>query len=74
VKDENRADRFTVEINCPRVSETAKRMQAGVIAEVVGVLRHDRWKDKQSKKWTGKVFVAIDPAAGSIRSQGLAAS
>jgi hypothetical protein len=39
-------------------------MRAGVIAEVTGQLRHDRWKDKGSGKWTGKVFVAVDPGEG----------
>lgn len=73
VKDEHRADRFTVEINCPKAAQSAKAMRAGVIAEVTGVLRHDRWKDKASGKWTGKVFIAIDPAAGTLRSKGIAA-
>lgn len=72
VKGEERADRFTVEIACPRTAEAAKPMQAGVLAEISGVLRHDRWKDKATSKWTGKVYIAIDPGAGSIRSKGMA--
>ncbi|MGE0596224.1 MAG: hypothetical protein AB7P07_07660 [Hyphomonadaceae bacterium] len=71
VKDEHRADRFTVEVNCPKAGATAKELKADVLVEAAGVLRHDRWKDKDGK-WTGKVFVAIDPAAGTIRSKGLA--
>lgn len=70
-KDDNRADRFTIEINCPKAAETAKRMRAGVRAEISGVLRHDRWKDKATSRWIGKVYVAIDPGAGTLRSQGL---
>lgn len=72
VKREHRADRFTVEINCSKASETAKTMHAGVQAEITGVLRHDRWKDKASGKWTGKVYVAVDPGQGSVRSKGVA--
>lgn len=47
-------------------------MRAGVLTEVNGVLRLDRWKDKKSGQWTGKVFVAIDPGAGTLRSKGVA--
>jgi len=47
-------------------------MRAGVIAEITGQLRHDRWKDKASGKWTGKVFVAVDPGEGHVRSKGMA--
>lgn len=68
----DRADRFTVEINCPKAAQNAKAMRAGVLAEIVGVLRHDRWKDKATSKWTGKVFVAIDPGEGTVRSKGMA--
>jgi hypothetical protein len=64
-----RADRFTVEINCPKAAASAKAMRAGVIAEITG---HDRWKDKASGKWTGKVFVAVDPGEGHVRSKGIA--
>lgn len=71
VKDEHRADRFTVEVNCPKAGATAKDLKADVLVEVTGALRHDRWKDKEGK-WTGKVYVAIDPAAGTIRSKGMA--
>ena len=72
VKDEHRADRFTVEINCPKAAASAKAMRAGVIADISGQLRHDRWKDKASGKWTGKVFVAVDPGEGHVRSKGVA--
>jgi len=73
VKDENRTDRFTVEINDPKAAATAKAMKKDVIAEVTGKLRHDRWKDKATNRWTGKVFIAIDPGEGSLRSKGVAA-
>ncbi|MBX3430008.1 MAG: hypothetical protein KF779_10530 [Hyphomonadaceae bacterium] len=73
VASEHRADRFTVEINCPKAAKDARAMKAGVIAEVVGVLRHDRWKAKGTGQWTGKVFVAIDPGEGTVRSRGMAA-
>lgn len=66
-----RADRFTIEINCPKAAEAAKAMKAGVLAEITGVLRHDRWKDKASGAWRGKVFVAIDPGQGTVRSKGM---
>lgn len=72
VQSGERADRFTIEINCPKSQLAAKALKPGVLAEVSGALRHDRWKDKQSGKWTGKVFVAIDPGEGKVKSQGLA--
>lgn len=72
VKDEHRADRFTVEINDPKAQAAAKAMKKNVIVEVTGKLRHDRWKDKASNRWTGKVFVAIDPGEGTLRSKGIA--
>jgi len=67
-----RSDRFTVEIYCPKSQEAAKAMRKDVIAEVTGALRHDRWKDKGTGRWTGKVFVAIDPAEGKLKSLGMA--
>lgn len=73
VRDEHRADRFTVEINDPKAAQAAKAMRAGVLAEITGKLRHDRWKDKATSRWTGKVFVVIDPGEGSVRSKGFAA-
>lgn len=72
VTADNRSDRFTVEVNCPKAQVIAKAMQANLLAEVVGVLRHDRWKDKTTNQWTGKVYVAIDPGAGTLRSKGMA--
>ena len=72
VKDADRADRFTVEINDGKAATAAKAMKADVIVEVTGKLRHDRWKDKATNRWTGKVFVAIDPGEGSLRSKGMA--
>jgi hypothetical protein len=39
---------------------------------VSGKLRHDRWKDKGTGRWTGKVFVAVDPGEGAIKSLGKA--
>jgi single-stranded DNA-binding protein len=67
-----RQDRFSIEIYCPAQQEAAKAMRAGVLAEVRGVLRHDRWKIKGTDKWTGKVYVAVDPADGKIVSHGMA--
>jgi single-stranded DNA-binding protein len=72
VKDDNRTDRFTVEINDGKAATAAKAMKRDVIVEVTGKLRHDRWKDKATNRWTGKVFVAIDPGDGSVRSKGVA--
>ena len=72
VKDENRTDRFTVEINDGKAATAAKAMKKDVIVEVTGKLRHDRWKDKATSRWTGKVFVAIDPGEGTVRSKGMA--
>ena len=69
-----RADRFTVEINCPKAAASAKAMRAGVIADISGQLRHDRWKDKGTGRWTGKVFVAVDPGEGAIKSLGKASA
>ena len=42
------------------------------IVEVTGKLRHDRWKDKATGRWTGKVFIAVDPGEGAVRSKGIA--
>ncbi len=72
VNDERRSDRFTVEINDPKAAAAAKAMKQDVIAEVSGKLRHDRWKDKATNRWTGKVFIAIDPGEGTLRSKGIA--
>lgn len=72
VASEYRADRFSIEINCPKAAKEARAMRAGVIAEITGVLRHDRWKAKGTGQWTGKVFVAIDPGEGTVRSKGMA--
>lgn len=72
VKDEHRADRFTVEINDPKAMAAAKAMRKDVLVEVTGKLRHDRWKSRATGQWTGKVFVAIDPGEGSVRSKGIA--
>ncbi|MGE0045347.1 MAG: single-stranded DNA-binding protein [Hyphomonadaceae bacterium] len=72
VKGEHRADRFSVDIFCPKQQAAAKAMRAGVLVEVEGKLRHDRWQNKATKAWTGKVFVAIDPGEGTVRSKGMA--
>lgn len=72
VRDDNRTDRFTVEVNCPKAQTVAKAMDENVLAEIVGQLRHDRWKDKETGRWTGKVYIAIDPGAGTLRSKGMA--
>jgi single-stranded DNA-binding protein len=72
VRDDNRTDRFTVEINDGKAATTAKAMKKDVLVEVTGKLRHDRWKDKATNRWTGKVFVAIDPGGGTVRSKGMA--
>lgn len=68
----DRADRFTVEITCPKAANTAKALRAGTLVEVQGQLRHDRWKDKTTSRWTGKIYVAIDPGQGQVRSKGMA--
>jgi single-stranded DNA-binding protein len=70
--DNGRTDRFTVDVLCPKAGASAKAMRAGVIAEVHGKLRHDRWKDPETNRWIGKVYVAIDPGEGLLCSQGLA--
>ena len=72
VRDEHRTDRFTVEINDGKAAAAAKAMKKDVIVEVSGKLRHDRWKDKGTGRWTGKVFIAVDPGEGSVRSKGIA--
>ncbi|GIK49875.1 MAG: hypothetical protein BroJett013_25720 [Alphaproteobacteria bacterium] len=71
VRSGERSDRFTVEIFCPKQQQAAKAMKKDVLVEVAGVLRHDRWKDKATSKWIGKVFVAIDPAQGTVKSLGI---
>lgn len=72
--DEHRTDRFTVDVACPKAGAAAKTLPAGALVEINGKLRHDRWKDKQTNRWTGKVFVAVDPGQGTIRSKGMAPS
>lgn len=72
VAGEHRSDRFTVEINDGKAATAAKAMKKDTIVEVTGKLRHDRWKDKATGRWTGKVFVAIDPGEGAVRSKGMA--
>jgi hypothetical protein len=73
VRDEHRADRFTIDIACPKQAAAAKAMRADVLVEITGKLRHDRWKDRQTGRWIGKVYVAIDPGEGTVRSRGLPA-
>ena len=72
VKSGDRSDRFTVEIYCPKQQQAAKAMRKGVLAEITGVLRHDRWKDRATSRWVGKVFIAVDPAEGKVKSLGMA--
>lgn len=71
-QDNGRSDRFSVDITCPKQGAAAKAFAKDVIVEVHGKLRHDRWKDAETKRWTGKVYVAIDPAEGTVRSKGIA--
>lgn len=66
----DRFDRITVEVSCPKARRIAKTMAPDIIAEVHGELRHDRWKAKASGQWTGKIYVAVDPGQGVLRSQG----
>ena len=72
--DAVRKDRFTVEIDCPKAGKLAKAMVADTLVEVSGKLRHDRWKDKTTSRWSGKVYVAIEPGAGTLRSKGMASA
>ena len=58
--DEVRKDRFTIEVDCPMAAAIAKALPEGALVEATGKLRHDRWKDKTTGLWTGKVYVAID--------------
>jgi hypothetical protein len=70
--DDGRSDRFSIDITCPKQAAAAKAMRKNVIAEIAGKLRHDRWKTKDGQ-WTGKVYVAVAPGAGTVRSKGMAA-
>lgn len=72
VADTHRKDRFTVDINDPKAGAAAKAMRKDVLVEVTGKLRHDRWQAKGTGQWTGKVFVAVDPGEGAVRSKGMA--
>lgn len=72
VQDGDRRDRFTVEINDGKAAQAAKAMKQDTLVEVTGKLRHDRWRHKDTKTWVGKVFIAVDPADGAIRSKGVA--
>lgn len=57
-----------------KASRAAKAMKKDVIVEVTGKLRHDHWKDRATNRWTGKVFIAVDPGEGSVRSMRFAES
>ncbi len=72
VADGNRKDRFNVDINDGKAATAAKSMKKDVIVEVTGKLRHDRWQDQMTKAWRGKIFVAVDPGEGAVRSKGMA--
>lgn len=72
VADEHRKDRFSVDINDPKAAAAAKAMKKDVMVEVTGKLRHDRWQHKDTKAWTGKIYIAVDPGEGTVRSKGMA--
>jgi len=71
VSDGDRKDRFTVDVGCPKASTIARALPKGALVEATGTLRHDRWKDKDSR-WVGKVFISVEPGQGTIRSKGMA--
>ena len=64
--------RLTVEIDCPKAASLAKAMVADTLVEVSGKLRS--WKDKTTGRWTGKVYLAIEPGVGTLRSNGMASN
>lgn len=72
VSDGERKDRFTVDVGCPKASTVAKALPKGALVEATGALRHDRWKDKDTGRWVGKVFISVEPGQGTIRSKGMA--
>jgi len=49
-------------------------LPSGEAVTNIRVATTDRWKDKGTGRWTGKVFVAIDPGEGSLRSKGIASA
>lgn len=72
VPDGNRAHRFTVDVSCAKAGAVARSLPENALVEVTGKLRHDRWKDKESGRWIGKVLIAVEPGAGTVRSKGMA--
>jgi len=72
VPDGNRAHRFTVDVTCAKAGAVAKGLPENALVEVTGKLRHDRWKDKESGRWVGKVLIAVEPGGGTVRSKGMA--
>ncbi len=72
VADEDRTDRFSVDIACSKASTAARALPKDALVEVTGTLRHDRWKDKATSRWVGKVYISVEPGTGTIRSKGMA--
>ncbi|WP_135213202.1 hypothetical protein [Vitreimonas flagellata] len=72
VQGHGRRDRFKVDIFCPRQQQIAKAIPEGALVEVTGSLRHDRWRDLETKEYRGKIYVAIEPSEGTVRSKGMA--
>lgn len=72
VPDESRAHRFTVDVSCAKAGVVARALPENALVEVTGKLRHDRWKDKDTGRWVGKVYIAVEPGGGTVRSKGMA--
>jgi single-stranded DNA-binding protein len=72
VPDADRPHRFTVDVSCAKAGVIARDLPEDALVEVTGKLRHDRWKDKDTGRWVGKVYIAVEPGGGTVRSKGMA--
>ena len=74
VSDGQRRDRFNVDVHDGKAATAAKTLPKDALIEITGKLRHDRWQDQATKAWRGKIYIAVEPGEGSVRSKGLAAT
>jgi single-stranded DNA-binding protein len=72
VTDGQRRDRFNVDVHDGKAATAAKALPKDALVEITGKLRHDRWQDQAAKAWRGKIYIAVEPGEGTVRSKGLA--
>jgi hypothetical protein len=72
VTDGQRRDRFNVDVHDGKAATAAKALPKDALVEITGKLRHDRWQDQPPKALRGKIYIAVEPGEGTLRSQGFA--